>query len=146
MSILDGKPKKIEFVKTKQSTNPVPTAKVVGTATVDVGGLMEVIFSFFNILSSLVVSILYEESLVNNLFSFDLDKKIISLKEKHNKKNINFIHQEEPLFELKNNPNIKDLTSNTSIKNAAGENIISNNGINNLQNNCNKFISKPKMV
>ena len=35
----------------------------------DVGGLMEVIFSFFNILSSLVVSILYEESLVNNLFS-----------------------------------------------------------------------------
>ena len=41
---------------------------------------------------------------------------------------------------LENNPNIKDLTSNTSIKNAAGENIISNNGINNLQNNCNKFI------
>ena len=41
MSILDGKPKKIEFVKTKQSTNPVHTAKVVGTATVDVGGLMD---------------------------------------------------------------------------------------------------------
>ena len=45
---------------------------------------------------------------------------------------------------LENNPNIKDLTSNTSIKNAAGENIISNNGINNVQNNCNKFISKIK--
>ena len=45
---------------------------------------------------------------------------------------------------LENNPNIKDLTSNTSIKNAAEENIISNNGINNVQNNCNKFISKIK--
>ena len=90
----------------------------------DVGGLMEVIFSFFNILSSLVVSILYEESLVNNLFSFDLDKKIISLKEKHNKKNINFIHQEEPLFELKNNPNIKG-GRNSAIINA--ESIMSNN-------------------
>ena len=45
---------------------------------------------------------------------------------------------------LENNPNIKDLTSNSSIKNAAGENIISNNGVNNIQNNCNKFISKIK--
>jgi len=45
---------------------------------------------------------------------------------------------------LENNPNIKDLTANNSIKNAAGENMISNNGINNIQNNCNKFISKIK--
>ena len=44
----------------------------------DVGGLMEVIYSFFNILSSFIVGILYEESLVNNLFTFDLDKKVIS--------------------------------------------------------------------
>ena len=57
----------------------------------DVGGLMEVIFSLFNILSSLIVSILYEESLVNNLFSFDLDKKTILLKENFNKKKIHFI-------------------------------------------------------
>ena len=68
----------------------------------DVGGLMEVIFSLFNILSSFIVGILYEESLVNNLFSFDLDKKIISLKEKHNKKRIHFINKEEPLFDIAN--------------------------------------------
>ena len=69
----------------------------------DVGGLMEVIYSLFNILSSIVVGILYEESLVNELFSFDLDKKIISLKEKHNKNKINFINKEE-LFDLKISP------------------------------------------
>ena len=68
----------------------------------DVGGLMEVIFSLFNILSSLIISILYEESLVNNLFSFDLDKKTILLKEKHNKKKIHFIHKQDSLFDLKN--------------------------------------------
>ena len=66
----------------------------------DVGGLMEVVFSLLNIISSIVVGILYEESLVNNLFSFDLDKKIISLKEKHNKKKIVFINKDEPLFDL----------------------------------------------
>jgi hypothetical protein len=37
----------------------------------DVGGLMEVIYSFFRILSSFIVGILYDESLVNNLFKFD---------------------------------------------------------------------------
>ena len=66
----------------------------------DVGGLMEVVFSLFNILSSLVVGILYEESLVNNLFTFDLDQKVISLKEKYNKAKINFVHKEESLFDL----------------------------------------------
>jgi hypothetical protein len=66
----------------------------------DVGGLMEVVFSFFNILSSFIVGILYEESLVNNLFSFDLEKKIISLKASHQKKEINFINENEPLFQL----------------------------------------------
>ena len=76
----------------------------------DVGGLMEVIYSLFNILSSFIVGILYEESLVNNLFSFDLDRKIIFLKEKHNKKKINFINKEMTLFDLPNseiNPEAK---------------------------------------
>ena len=52
----------------------------------DVGGLIEVIYSIANIISSLIVGILYEESLVNSLFIFDLDKKVISLKEKKSKR------------------------------------------------------------
>ena len=50
----------------------------------DVGGLMELIYSFFNLICSFITDIMYEKSLVNNLFSFDIDKKVIYLK--HNKK------------------------------------------------------------
>ena len=37
---------------------------------------------FFSFISSFTVDILYEISLVNNLFNFDLDKKVVILKEK----------------------------------------------------------------
>ena len=50
----------------------------------DVGGLMEVVFTIFRIISSFSIDILYEISLVNNLFSFDLNNKAIILKEKKN--------------------------------------------------------------
>ena len=49
----------------------------------DVGGLMEILLTFLNILSSFVTEILYDKSLVNNLFSFDLNKKLIVIKSKH---------------------------------------------------------------
>ena len=54
----------------------------------DVGGLMELFFSFFRIISSFLVDTLYETSLVNHLFNFDLDKKILLLKDKKKKKMI----------------------------------------------------------
>ena len=47
----------------------------------DVGGLMEVIFTLFRVISSFSVDILYEVSMVNRLFKFDLDKKRVTLKE-----------------------------------------------------------------
>ena len=43
----------------------------------DVGGLMEILYSFLNIMTSLVTEILYDKSLVNNLFSFDLNNKFV---------------------------------------------------------------------
>lgn len=43
----------------------------------DVGGLMEILLTFLNILSSFVTEILYDRSLVNDLFSFDLEKKLV---------------------------------------------------------------------
>ena len=51
----------------------------------DVGGLMEVVWSFLNIIATLVTDILYDKAIVNNLFSFDLDKKVIYIKNKERK-------------------------------------------------------------
>ena len=46
----------------------------------EVGGFMEIISSFFGLICSFIVEIFYEYSITNNLFSFDLKKKLISIK------------------------------------------------------------------
>ena len=46
----------------------------------DVGGFMEVMLSIFKIISHFSSNIIYEKSLVNNLFSFDIDKKTVIIK------------------------------------------------------------------
>ena len=53
----------------------------------DVGGLMEIVNMIFSVIASLIVNILYEKSLVNNLFNFDLEKKLVVLKVKKNLEN-----------------------------------------------------------
>jgi len=50
----------------------------------DVGGLMEVLLSFFNIVCSFSTDILYDQNIINNLFEFDIDKKVVLLKDKKN--------------------------------------------------------------
>ena len=69
---------------TIQLTEQVITIKRTYTKLIealgDVVGLMEFIFSFFRIISSFLTETLYEKSLVNSLFSFDLDKKTVSIK------------------------------------------------------------------
>ena len=47
----------------------------------DVGGFMEVIFSVFSVLAAILTEALYQKSLVNHLFSFDLDKKLVLVKQ-----------------------------------------------------------------
>ena len=77
----------------------------------DVGGLMEVVSSLFTILSTVITDILYDKALVNNLFSFDLDKKVIKIKAKKNK-------NPNDHMELDNNPTIynqKNLLNNISL-------------------------------
>ena len=44
---------------------------------------MEIVNMVFNVICSFIVNILYEKSLVNNLFNFDLDKKLVILKERN---------------------------------------------------------------
>ena len=51
----------------------------------DIGGLMEFIYSFFNVITSFISEALYEKILVNNLFEFDLDKKIVLINLNYNK-------------------------------------------------------------
>ena len=54
----------------------------------DVGGLMEFVFSFFKIISIFTTEALYEKGLINNLFSFDINKKLILIKsQKKGRKN-----------------------------------------------------------
>ena len=62
-----------------QKRTYTPLIDVLG----DVGGLMEIMNMIFSVISSLVVNILYNKSMVNNLFNFDLNKKIILLKNRN---------------------------------------------------------------
>ena len=80
----------------------------------NIGGLMEVVFSVFRIISSFPTKILYEEALVNKLFQFNLDTKEISLinKEKRYIKKNNFSYNQisklyNPLREQSPNINKK---------------------------------------
>ena len=57
----------------------------------DVGGFMEVLFTLFRIISSFSVDILYENSMVNGLFNFDLEKKNVIIKD-----NIEWENQQKP--------------------------------------------------
>lgn len=62
----------------------------------DVGGFMEVFYSFFRIISSFLTQTLYEQSLINHLFKFDMDKKIVLIKKKKNIKKPSIFQGEEP--------------------------------------------------
>ena len=67
----------------------------------DVGGLMEVVLSFFKLISSFSINIIYDKSIVNNLFDFDLDRKVIMIKndkdKEKNELNIIGLNQEQKL-------------------------------------------------
>ena len=83
----------------------------------DVGGLMEVIESIFGVICILVADILYDKTMVNNLFSFDLNNYTIKIKNKINMKNIlnnaktfsvnNFNENKEDKFDRKTIENLK---------------------------------------
>ena len=69
----------------------------------DVGGSMEFIFTVFNIISSFLTDILYKISLVKNLFIFDIDKKIICIKNKLINNKMNDITSEKKTNNIQHN-------------------------------------------
>ena len=69
----------------------------------DVGGLMEVLFSLFRILSMFLTEAIYETSLINHLFSFDLDKRTVLIKERKRKKKKEIELKDPPQIYCPNN-------------------------------------------
>ena len=73
---------------TVQLSAKVLTTKRTNTKLIevlgDVGGLMEVLWSAFNLLSIFITDLLYDIDIVNTLFSFDLSKKIVRMKKNSN--------------------------------------------------------------
>jgi len=50
----------------------------------EIGGFMEIMFSFFSMICSLIVDILYEKTLTNNLFTYNITRKTILIKKREN--------------------------------------------------------------
>ena len=71
----------------------------------DIGGLMEVIFTLFRIISSMSVDVLYEISMVNNLFNFDSQKKLIAINfgENYYLKTTSKSNEEHNILKIKKN-------------------------------------------
>ena len=82
----------------------------------DVGGLMEFFFTFFNIIASSLADTLYNISLINNLFTFYLEKKIILIKNKNSNKNRFSLKERASIYKPKIRP------SNLSPKNILNSN------------------------
>jgi len=50
----------------------------------EIGGFMEIMSSLFAMICSLITDMIYEKRITNNLFTFDLKKKLISIKNSQN--------------------------------------------------------------
>ena len=92
----------------------------------DVGGLMEVIFTLLSIISSLSVNILYEITLVNNIFDYNIKKQLIILKEKKNQKGDTNLNNGIPRISSSKNLN-RNLSSQNSMFGNEEENENKNN-------------------
>ena len=105
----------------------------------DVGGLMEILLTALNIISSFITEILYDKSLVNDLFSFDLEKKVVIFNTKF-KKDKSFDDRNITLDQIKkeNNEKIENYRELAEPKNIE---IYSKENLNEL-----KTVNKPKIT
>ena len=110
----------------------------------DVGGFMEVMLSLFKIICYFYSNILYQVSLVNNLFAFDVDKKLILIQNKFIKKD-----------EFKNSDKEIQIFNNKKLEKSSYKNVIALNDdsisqskskLNNLESNDNDNIINSNKV
>ena len=110
----------------------------------DVGGFMEVMLSLFKIICYFYSNILYQVSLVNNLFAFDIDKKLILFQNKFIKKD-----------KFKNSDKEIQIFNNKKLEKSSYKNVIALNDdsisqskskLNNLESNDNDNIINSNKV
>ena len=85
---------------------------------------MEVVWSLFNIIANVITDLLYDKALVNNLFTFNLDKKMVEIKKKkensNNSNNSNTLKLDEspqiysPMKNIKNKINRNNIQDELS--------------------------------
>ena len=100
----------------------------------NIGGLMEVLFSLFRIISSYPTKILYEEALVNNLFQFNLDTKeilLVNKEKKYVKKNNLTTNQISKLYIPQNQQSLNINKNKDKINKSKNDGIIELNKITN---------------
>ena len=96
---------------------------------------MEIIYSFFGVICSLIVDTLYEKTITNNLFSFDLNKKLILIKKKKNSENIFNKERKNMNKDINNLLIFKKRNTDIDINDKKSENILN---IHNKENNTMK--------
>ena len=114
-----------------QLSEKVLTQKRTTTKLIDIfgeiGGTMEFIFTIFSIIASFLTDKLYITSLINNLFFFDIDKKLIFIKENKNTissgNKLKGSSQIKPPNELKQSITCKD-EENSNKNNLKKENLL----------------------
>ena len=98
----------------------------------DVGGLMEILLTVLNLISSFFTEVLYDQSIVNQLFSFDLNKKLVIFNNRHkaNTKNVEqekkFVRDVRDLDTIRIRKNYKELEKNKNIEAYTTENLDNN--------------------
>ena len=105
----------------------------------DVGGFMEVIFSLFGALATVLTETLYTKSLVNHLFSFDLDKKLVLVK----KKNIKLFKTQKTIKIYNPEKSLKNTMINANKNNNGKENKVM---VKELRNVIKKKITIPIII
>ena len=115
----------------------------------DVGGVMEVLWSLFDIISMFITDLLYDIDIVNNLFSFDLDKKqvlIKKLKKENNANSTNNILYENKETINGNKENIYDDNKNIYYPNIKSNKMVRLNIVNLNENDLNPTIENESEI
>ena len=104
----------------------------------ELGGLMEIIESLFNLICSIFVDIIYEERISNKLFSFDINKRLILFKKPKNSSFTNIEDNELEEINILNQD--KNICRNIKNKNKEKKMIMASNlkNINNKNKNSEK--------
>ena len=111
----------------------------------DVGGLMEVFLAFFKLINELITGLLYKKSLVNHLFNFNLEKKVVVIKEQHKFKSNDIFDGEDVKIYCPKKSLGRISTQQNSIYTYAEQSVQTKNKLNEEDLNISKFNSNENL-